>query len=99
MPKNQAQPIITAEILAEYIESLLMEAEMMIEEEPDNYDMAVNLACVEEIKKNFFYRVPTVCNVNSICPECKGIFPVALMNTPAHYCPLCGQHVTKKTKP
>lgn len=99
MTKSLEKPVITAEILAEYIESLLMEAEVMLEEDPDDYNMELNLACVEEIKKNFFYRVPTVCTVNSICPECKGIFPVALMNTPAHYCPMCGQHVTKKTKP
>ena len=99
MPKNLEKPIVTAEILVEYIDGLLMEAEMMIDEDPNDYNMVLNLDCAEEIKKNFYYRIPTICTVNSICPECKGIFPLALISTPAHYCPMCGQHVTKKTQP
>lgn len=97
---KKPEPIqITPDILIEYIEELATDNEIMLEEDPDEEMYLMNEVCIDEIRKAVCYRIPMECKVNSICPECGALFSIDIMNLPGHYCPKCGQHVTKKTKP
>ena len=91
---------ITVDILIDYIEELATDMEILIDEDPLAEDIyRMNLACIEEIRKAVWYREPMPCKTKNICPECGAVFSADLEKMPAHYCPKCGQHVAKTSKP